>query len=161
MAVLEYDFEEDAAVSVDFIRPVAKVSMTVDFAGTVGNLSNIDQISISMSHHYAKCKFAEGASVYQSDLSHVFTKKMTEIPADRKIKIADGRYVFPHSTSYNPELSVTLTFKNGTTKTVKPGFSTAIKANNSYDFTFEIVLTDGKGSFTVDVIERVEDNIEF
>lgn len=161
LAVLEYEFEEDAAVSVDFIRPVAKVSMTVDFTGTVGNLSNIDQISISMSHHYAKCKFAEGASVYQSDLSHVFTKKMTEIPADRKIKIADGRYVFPHSTSYNPELSVTLTFKNGTTKTVKPGFSTAIKANNSYDFTFEIVLTDSKGSFTVDVIERVEDNIEF
>lgn len=161
LAILEYEFEEDAAVNVDFVRPVAKVDITVDLTGSVGNLSNIDNISISMKNHYAVCKFTEGSSVYNEYLNHVFSKKITEIPADRKFKIADGRYVFPLAYGYNRDLSVTLTFKNGTTKTVSPSFSTDIQANNAYDFTFDIVLIDGSGSFTVDVIERVEDNIEF
>ena len=165
VGVLRCDFEQDTAKDVDFIRPVAKLNITVDFTGSVGNMSNIAEVSIGMTNHYTKYTFGEnpsnGVNCFSGSANLEFTKTITAIPADGKVKVVDERYVFPHQSNYNPGLSISVTYKNGTTKTVKPTYSTVISANNSYDLVFNVVITDSNGSFTVDEIEDVEDNIEF
>ena len=57
--------------------------------------------------------------------------------------------------------ATSVTFKNGTTKTASLTYSTKIEANKVYDLTFVTAITDVQGSFTVDVVEVVHDEIEF
>lgn len=161
LAIVNQNFKSDATVESGFVRPVAKLSFTVDFTGSVGNLSNIDNVSVKIIDHYSKCEYRNDSLQYSDLVNYAFSKKITEMPADKKVSIVEGRYVLPHCSNYSSSLSVTIGFKNGTSKIVKPNFDTDIKANNIYDFELDIVLTDSNGSFTVDVIERVEDNIEF
>lgn len=159
---LSHDLQEDASLEVSFKRPVAKVSMSVDFSGSIGSLDKVDEISIRMKYHYTKCQFGNASAMsYSTQKDLVFTASDVVVPADKKVKVADERYVFPLNTYYSPSVSITITFKDGTSKTVTPDVNTTINANKVYDFTFVTALTDSNGSFTVDVIERVEDNIEF
>jgi hypothetical protein len=83
------------------------------------------------------------------------------MPDNKKITVAEDVFIMPHRTSYTPYASVTITFKNGTQKTARLTYSTEIEANKVYDLTFVTALTDIQGSFTVDVVEVVHDEIEF
>lgn len=159
---LSHDLQEDASLEVSFKRPVAKVTMSVDFSGSIGSLDKVDEISIRMKYHYTKCQFGNATAMsYSTQKDLVFTASDVVVPADKKVKVADERYVFPLNTYYSPSVSFTITFKDGTSKTVTPDVNTTINANKVYDFTFVTALTDSNGSFTVDVVEVVHDEIEF
>ena len=162
VASLTHDLQSDVSLETTFARPVAKVSMTLDFNGSVGGLDRIDDITITMNNHYSKCQFSDAADLSYSTIMNLnFTASDIQVHADKKVVVAENRYVFPHYPGYTKSVSVKITFKDGTSKTVNPSFNTDIEANKIYDFTFVTALTDSQGSFTVDVIERVEDNIEF
>ena len=167
MGTLRHDFQSDASCEVEFIRPVAKLSVAVDFTGSVGSLDGIKDINISMENHSAYCHMSDTLGVRYlaygaSDLkTYTFSKTVTSIPDDKKINVAQDRFIFPHVSLQNPSVSVTINFRNGTSKTVKPTFKTRIDSNKVYDITFNVAITDSNGSFTVDEVIEVEDNIEF
>lgn len=161
IASLKNDFQDDASFDVQFVRPVAKVNITADFTGSINNLDNVKDITISLHSHYTKCHFADISSVeYNSAKDLKFYAAISSIPDDKKIMLAKDRFVLPHNSN-TPSASVTITFKNGTTKTARLTYSTKIEANKVYDLTFVTAITDVQGSFTVDVVEVVHDEIEF
>ena len=166
VSTLKNDFQADASFDVQFVRPVAKINITADFTGSINNLDNVKDITISLNSHYTKCHFADISSVeydnlYNSTKTLKFYAPITGMPDDKKITVAKDRFILPHSTDYTPSASVTITFKNGTTKTASLTYSTKIEANKVYDLTFVTAITDVQGSFTVDVVEVVHDEIEF
>ena len=162
IATLKNDFQADASFNVQFIRPVAKVSITADFTGSINSLDNVKDITITLDDHYTKCQFADISSTAYSSVKDLnFYKAISKMPDNKKITVAEDVFIMPHRTSYTPYASVTITFKNGTQKTARLTYSTKIEANKVYDLTFVTALTDIQGSFTVDVVEVVHDEIEF
>lgn len=162
VATLKNDFQADASFNVQFVRPVAKVNITADFTGSINNLDNVKDIAITLEDHYTKCQFADISSITYSTIKDLkFSASVTQMPDDKKVKVAEDRFVLPHAGNYTPYASVTVTFKNGKTKTARLSYSTSIEANKVYDLTFVTAITDVEGSFTVDVVEVVHDEIEF
>ena len=84
------------------------------------------------------------------------------IPTDDEITIAENIHLLPPSGNKSFALTVSITFTDGTVMT-RPCSFRSLRPNCIYDLTVNLYnfSSESGNSFTVDVIETIEEEIEF
>lgn len=151
----------DVSAPVTFVRPVAKIDMTVDFSQSLVPVSVVKSVKIELKDMYQSYRFGPGLSApeydYYTSAGWVFEKSMTGVSGNTLV-LADDMFVMPHRSTAG-RAAVTVVFTDGTTYTVNYTMP-QISAGNAYDIAIPIAIRNAGTSFTVDVIVDKDDNIE-
>lgn len=152
-------FYSDYSESPLFRRPLANISVKVDFTGSVGDLSDITEIEVSLDGFYEYWSLLSDASeVYYGEKAYSFSNSVEGISGIADI--AADRFIFPHNEdSASRTATVTITFASGETAASTAVLSETIEANNIYDITLNVKLNRLNGTFDVDQVEIVDGGI--
>lgn len=153
----------DMTAAHDFIRPAAKVSMSLEILGNYP-IENIQSVQASINNCYSSFRISSvsGTVSYDGFVTNTFTGSTW---TDQTINVINDAYILPTAEGFENTVSFVLTMTDGSQIPLSGTLGSPFSANNDYTGENAIRLyvdwNMADGTFTIDEIEDVDDEIEF
>lgn len=161
LAVTDYsELTADATRNLTFQRLSAKISsLSVSLTGNYPT-DKISEISVSIDNLYNEVRMSTAmAGPAFSGTSSISYSVKAESGTSHTL--ASDIFVFPTAEGTPNKAAVTVKLKDGTVISSSATMTEGISANNVYDISLTVKGDFKEGTFTIDTIEVVDDEIEF